>query len=195
MNPNGEENEIRELFHELRREDERLVPPFARDWAAASSRSEQVRPSGHMFRLPVAASILLILLGGLAFIIFRRSSTQTVSTATPESVTAIVQSTPPLSLRETAPGPPHSSKAERRQAAPQRLVMGSRNEGPRAVRRRPPERPRLSVILISRWRSPTDFLLKSSAEQLLKTVPRLNELPVEIKAIGSDENTGRKKTK
>ena len=34
-----EENEIRRLFRELRREDERLAPPFARDWNAALSRT------------------------------------------------------------------------------------------------------------------------------------------------------------
>lgn len=195
MNPNGEENEIRELFRELRREDEHLAPPFGRDWAAALSRSQQVRPRRHMILVPVAASILLVLLGGFAFIFFSKRSTQTTPIATPESVEAIVPSKPPGSLPETAASPPHISKAERRQVAPSGLARGSRKERPRAVWQRSPEPPQSPAILISRWRSPTDFLLKSSAEQLLKTVPRLNEVPLEIKAIGSDENNKRKKTK
>ena len=43
------------------------------------------------------------------------------------------------------------------------------------------------AMLLSRWQSPTDFLLKTSADPLLKTVPRVGESFMEIKPIVKDE--------
>jgi len=44
------------------------------------------------------------------------------------------------------------------------------------------------AVTISGWRSPTDFLLAPVDEQLLRTVPRLDESLHEIQAITSYEN-------
>jgi hypothetical protein len=35
--------------------------------------------------------------------------------------------------------------------------------------------------LLSQWRSPTEFLMRTPGEEFLKTIPRLNESLIEIK--------------
>ncbi len=48
--------------------------------------------------------------------------------------------------------------------------------------------PQPPAILISEWRSPTEFLLRIPGEELLRRVPRLDESLVNIKAIIPDQN-------
>jgi hypothetical protein len=57
---------------------------------------------------------------------------------------------------------------------------------PRGVRRSRPRRQ--TRLLISQWRSPTDFLLKTSGEQLLKAVPRLNDSIVQFRVMPDERN-------
>lgn len=45
-----------------------------------------------------------------------------------------------------------------------------------------------SAIVISEWQSPTEFLLKSQGEQLLKTVPQVGRSLSEIKPIIQNKN-------
>lgn len=43
------------------------------------------------------------------------------------------------------------------------------------------------VALLSQWRSPTEFLLHTPGDQLLKTVPRLGGSLIEIKALAPEQ--------
>lgn len=106
MNSDREERNIRGFFHDLRREDERLAPPFARDWEAAAARMGSPRRPRRTLR-GVAAAAAVLTAAGVSAVILR------------------------------SPRPP----------APD--------------------------ISITQWRSPTALLLKSPAEPLLKTGPRL----------------------
>ena len=172
MNQDWEEKKLKGLFHELRREDERLAPSFARDWEAALSRIGKARHPPRVFRV-AAATVMLIVLGSSVFILFRQPARQPAPTGAPaeEAPVSVASSThqsppPPLVPLFKAPG----------------KVL------PRAVRRQSSARPRQSAVFISQWRSPTDFLLKSPGEQLLKTVPRPGESVREIKASMPDQN-------
>ncbi len=170
MNQDWEEKKLKGLFHELRQEDERLAPSFARDWEAALSRIGKAHHPWRVFRV-AAATVMLIVLGSSVFIFFRQPARQPAPTGTPAEAPASVasrthQSPPPIVPLFKAPG----------------------KELPRAVRRQLSARPRQPAVFISQWRSPTDFLLKSPGEQLLKTVPRPGESVREIKASMPDEN-------
>ena len=211
MNRDVEENELKQLFRELRREDERLAPPFARDWGAALSRTDEGRSPRRTFRLAAATLVALILLGGSALILFTRPSRRPISNANPESAETRTQPrSPSVAQVETPTSHVESSDAGRNQLAKADSKTigadsktGSARERPKSARRRVSARSQLmsarsqttvasisrtTVTLISRWRSPTEFLLNSPGEQLLKTVPRLNESLLDIKAVTPDVN-------
>ena len=204
MNRDVEENELKRLFRELRREDERLAPPFARDRDAALSRMNEGHSPRRAFRLAAATAIALILVGGSALILFKWSSRRPISTANTESVATQTQPrSPSVAPIETPTRPVESFKAGRNQVAKvdlktsgADLKLGSARERSKSARRRVSARSqttvalvsRTTVTLISRWRSPTEFLLNSPGEQLLKTVPRLNESLLEIKTVTFDGN-------
>ena len=170
MNQDWREERIKELFNELRREDEHLAPPFARDWAAALSRTRN-RRSWPVFRA-VAAGLMLILLGGALFVFFRQTSPQPAPAVASAPVRPIAESQPAPDL--------NAPRAE--------LKKDLREAQPKIIRHlRLPARPRQSQVLISQWRPPTDFLLKYPGEQLLKTVPKLGDSPAEIMRVTSEE--------
>ena len=87
-----EENRIKELFHELKREDERRAPAFARTMEAALSRGAKTRQPWPV--LPVAVvAIILALVAVSVFIIFKRGATKTYQT---EPAKEEAQNTPAL---------------------------------------------------------------------------------------------------
>ncbi len=123
MNDDRDEKEMRELFQALRREDERVAPPFSRSWESALARMRKPSRSWRPLRA-IAAATVLTLLG--VFAVFFVHPT------------------------------------------------------------RPPE---LGVV-VSEWRSPTNSLLKSLDDPLLKTVPRLGGPSVDIKLVMPDKKSG-----
>ena len=161
-----EENRIKELFHELRRDDERRAPDFAHLMDAALSRSVNTHRGWRV--LPVAAAaVMLILIGLSVFIIFRQSSTKTYQAAEVEPVAPPDQSSQP-GVNESAP---------RKNGSPNRI------ESPKPGKRRVTRQRKVSPTLISDWRSPTDFLLETSGLQLLRTTPRVDESITSIKGL------------
>src|SRR5437867_3640560 len=112
MKSDLEETQLKQLFADLRQQDERTTPSFGATWHSAMARSEAVRPSLAWFRLSTLTAVLI----GVAV---------AVSVFLPRS------------------------RTEPRQAQPVSLT-------------------------ISQWQSPTDFLLTTPGEQLLKTVPQLD---------------------
>ncbi len=165
-----EENRIKELFHELKQEDERRAPAFARTMQAALSRSAKTRRPWRI--LPVAvATAVLILVGVFVFIIFRQSATEPYQAVGTEPVAPLAQ--PP------APGVIVS--------APHKSESPNKKETPGAGRRRVVHQRRPSPTLISDWHSPTDFLLETSGWQLLRTTPRVDELITSIKGLFPEE--------
>ena len=63
MRKNSEEKKVRKLFHELRREDERLTPSFTRDWGAASSQFQKARIPRPLLQIATVVVMLILLVG------------------------------------------------------------------------------------------------------------------------------------
>ena len=165
-----EENRIRELFNEMKREDERRAPSFARTMESALSRGAKTRQPWRVLPIAVAAA-LLILIGLSAFIIFRRSAPQIYQAARTEPVAPPDQPPPPDIIK----------------IAPRKNEPPNRKEPARSGKRRVTDQPRPSPTLISDWKSPTDFLLETSGRQLLRTTPRVDESITNIKELFPEE--------
>lgn len=169
MNQDREENRIKELFHEFKQADEHSAPAFARIMEAARLRTVEPRQGWRVLTI-AAATVMLVLVGSSLFII-RQLSTKPQPIERAELEEPAAESPPPdvitagLKKKETL----------------------NKNEAPKTVRRRVERRPKHAAMLISGWRSPTDFLLKTSGEQLLKTTPRLGESIVNIEGFFLEE--------
>lgn len=156
-----EEERIRKLFQQLKEEDERHVPSFAHDWSAALSRQEKLRHQWSTWRVAVGAALLIVL--GAGWWMYVRQSTKQ------SDPVEIVRSDRPVDSFTPLPVSPSPVPVKN----PPNLTR----------RQRTFARPRPTATLISQWRSPTQFLLQTPGEQLLKRVPRLDESLVNIKVI------------
>jgi hypothetical protein len=156
-----EEERIRKLFQQLKAEDERHAPSFAQDWNAALSRQEKLKHQWSAWRV-VAGAALLIVLGAGWWMYVSQSTKQ------PDPVEIVSADRPVDSFtpREVSPAP-----------APVKNPPSVTRRQRTSVRRQP------TAIWISQWRSPTQSLLHTPGEQLLKRVPRLDESLVNIKVI------------
>jgi hypothetical protein len=174
MKQDLEEKRIERLFRELRRTDNDRAPSFDNVLKATASKEGQTSLGWFSLRIRVAA--MLVLASGLALFFLMRPSSH--PTEPPN-----VQVDNPIS-RLVDPSPPEPPPPSEPVAAPE----ATRRERQRSGRR---ERARTEshqqAMLLSRWQSPTDFLLKTSADRLLKTVPRVGESFMEIKPILKDE--------
>lgn len=163
-----EEERIKEMFQQLREEDERNAPAFTRAWNATLSRREKPWRRWAVWRLAAGATALILLGAGcLGWWMFFRQSTRRqapIEIVRSEQPAPVV--TPPPVFPSPAPvkNPPNVTR-----------------------RQRPFVRPQAPAILISQWRSPTEFLLRTPGEQLFRRVPRLDESLVNIKAIIPDQ--------
>ena len=77
MNPNWEDNRIRDLFVELRSHDEAQAPGFDGVWGAAVARAESARRRRYVVRVALIAAALAVssLIAGRAFFRDRRPQT------------------------------------------------------------------------------------------------------------------------
>lgn len=173
------EKRINRLFYELRQEDEQHAPSFDSVLRAGSPKAAQSSPAWFSLRIAVA-SAMLILVSGLVFVLLKPflSSTETENS---EPSLPIVK-TPYWQLKPL-PYEPLTPSIERNptlEAIHRELARPARHKRPAARSYQP-------AMLISEWRSPTGFLLRTPGEQLLKTVPRVGESLFEIKLRIPDE--------
>lgn len=179
----GEQKRIRELFSELRLADEQIAPRFAAVWNRAQARP--VPPAGAFnFSFVAATALLICALVSLAFWwkYSQRNSQQAVvvATKTPVAVHMNVRQ-PPVNLTQAPAVNP--SPSERKSARTNSLAR---------LRRLAAERHALTLAAnlkaareatsISSWQSPTTALLKSQNDELLKSLPQLNESADELKS-------------
>jgi len=133
--------------------------------ARASSRRER----GARLRLgwQVAVAIVVALLLGGAWLIFsgrekkprgRADLVDSGGAPAPRVEAPRPNPTPSLSGEQTFEPDHHYRKQRRAQLRPE-------------------------TLLLSQWRSPTESLLRSPVDRLLKTIPRLNESLIDIKVI------------
>ncbi|MBL8187694.1 MAG: hypothetical protein JNK38_06785 [Acidobacteria bacterium] len=159
----AEERKARELFQQLKRNDELFAPDFFRVMNAALANGE--RPSSRWQRLrlvviPMTATLLLLLSGWLWFV-------QRQELFLP-------------------PDPPELSKKGFCNC-PTEPVIAKNDAPPKVVRYKRTTSPKPINTLVSQWRSPTEFLLKTPGERWMKEVPKLGVPRLDIKSLDFEQ--------
>ena len=165
MKQDWEEEAIRQLFRDERREGVSTAPHFSATLEAAVARRQRAEPRRLSFRIAFAIVLLLAVIGG-----FRVFTNRSAKEHTPIAANEPGEPdrTPAPVLEGVTPwkGPP--PKTERVTRRHRRATMRT-------------------TPLISQWRSPTEFLLRTPGDQLLKTVPSVGTSTIEIKVNFSDQ--------
>lgn len=167
MELNGEEKTIRALFREMKLEDERATPPFAREWKRRSSRPGASLSFG---RVAFAVAIVCLILGST--LLLRRHFFETK----PLGHEATKQLDGKPARDGVSQVNSEARKPKNRAARRPRLDGASRNARlASSLRRRSG-----GASLVSDWQSPTRAFLRSPGDELLRSVPRLNESSLEL---------------
>lgn len=180
MNPELEEQKIRQWFREARHGDESRAPSFVDMLAAAQSKTRRGGWRLSVWRIAFVTVALIAI--GVSAVVFKQSVTQPLTKAAAGSNVE-----PSLNDQHSlvAVDPPSP-----------RFVRARPINGSLANSRRSPRRPRVAqpqgefgqaAFLSLKWQSPTDFLLRTPGTELLKTVPRLGDSLVRFDVIQSDE--------
>lgn len=160
MNQDWQEKEIRQLFRNERQANESITPDFAVTLEAALSRRGRARPRTLILRVAFAV-VALVAVAGFVFLLAGRYSR--------EQAPSVVAGPSELVIKPPAAPDEPASVPTQRPAKPARRAHGHRQST------------RQAAPLISQWRSPTQFLLKTPGDELMRTVPRLGGPAVEIK--------------
>ena len=164
MNQDWQEKRIRQLFHELGREDAGRAPSFARVLQAALLRRGKPRRRLRLWRLAAVAAMPVVAVV-VALLLLTSYSRKLDSTVDFTSLQTIPLPAIPL------PGPYRETAPEI--TPPITLGRFPRATKKQSLRRSPASRTNNSSILISEWQSPTDCLLRVPGNDLLKSLPRV----------------------
>lgn len=175
MELNGEEKTIRALFREMKLEDERATPTFAREWKRRPARSVTPFSFGRVVFAVALACLILV-----STLLLRRQffgteplphqfTKQLASDGRPDPVQ--------VSRREgVSPVNKEATKLENPALRRRRLAGASRNARlASSLRRRKGE-----AAYVSDWQSPTRAFLRFPGEELLRSLPTLNQSSVEL---------------
>lgn len=172
MTSNGDEKILRELFRRLRREVDESAPPFSRTWQAAQAHSLNERTWLRRLRLPLSAGALAIV-AGLIIVAWLRSG----------NPVEVSKPTPAGEIAHPAPLPGGVEDPKPRETWVQVRETARPGKAARRKHRIGGDNPLVSVTTLSSWRSPTELLLRSPGEELLKNTPALHEEIDEIKPL------------
>jgi len=75
MNPDMDDNQLRQRFHELKQEDARRAPSFDRVWRRAAARSETAPPARSWVRLATMAAGAMLLAAVVVWLVSGRPRT------------------------------------------------------------------------------------------------------------------------
>ncbi len=175
MELNGEEKTIRALFREMKLEDERATPTFAREWKRRPS-----RPAAPLSFAPVVFAAALVCLILVSTLLLRRH------------FFGIQPLRHEFTKRLELDGRPEQEQVLRRDGASQ-LNKEVRRLKNRAARRRRLDwasrnarlasslrRRRGEAFFVSDWQSPTGAFLRSPGDELLRSLPQLNQSSLEL---------------
>lgn len=170
MKSNGGEKILRELFHKARTEVERTEPPFRELWHAAADRvnSPRSRPG-----LVIKALGLTMVAALTIFVLLRPGTQREVNTQIAPQVSPPQQE--PTTVQPTAV----STLLKENTGSWKKRRSGS---GPGSAKHLQP------VIALSEWRSPTESLLRSPGEWLLRSTPAAFTAIDEIKPLLEQRN-------
>ena len=197
MGLNGEDKRIRALFCELKREEKRTSPLFAKTWNIAEAEFHRrgfsrlrFQPSSNLLRF--ATAILVVSLVLAATVLLPRYLRLPRQPRQPKHDYAKQEAA--AAPRATSEEPPRSGKvpANRESAKPtDRLVAIRRSV---RVKKSPVASAQLARTVnqikqngLSEWQSPTAKLLRSAGDELLRFVPQMNESAEEMKKFLSND--------
>src|SRR5437870_8623499 len=168
----GEEKRIQALFSELRFEDESFITPFATVWNRANLRTSTRRGQFRLSFVSVMALIACVAL--FSFLVIRswRSSQNPVpevksnATAPDGRIRITNDPEPKVVVKQDAYQRPNSAKLLSRRHA--QLVAATRKAAREAA-------------ALSKWQSPTSALLRSPSDEVLTSLPQLDESANELK--------------
>ena len=174
----GEEKRIQALFSELRLADEQTVPRFAAVWQRAQART--ARPA-RAFNLSFVMATALLVCALVSLALWSKYSQPSVlqvavvgpaiRTVTPGPVQVVkgLEVNPPVAgekrIRFSS-----ISRAQRLAVQRHALMLAANRKAAQEAE------------AISNWQSPTSALLKSQNDELLKSLPQLNENADELKS-------------
>ncbi len=174
----GEQKRIRALFSELRLEDEQTGPRFAVVWNRAQAQT--VRPA-RAFKLWFVAATALLVCALISRALWSKYSQQNAQqSAVMVTGTAIpaanpVQVTSNTEANSSVPG----EKGLRSNSRPRAMRLAAQR---RAVVLAANQKAAREAKAISTWQSPTSALLKSQNDELLKSLPQLNQSADDLKS-------------
>jgi hypothetical protein len=177
----GEQKRIPALFSELKLADEQTAPRFAAVWNRAQARSSRTWRPARAFNFWFVAATALLICALVSLALWSKYSQQSARQAA-----AVVSG--------TATSPAVAVKVLKEATGDQSLSEGSRDRAASMSRAKRLAARRRALILainlkaareakaISNWQSPTTALLKSQNDELLKSLPQLNESANELKS-------------
>lgn len=177
----GEQKRIPQLFSELRLADEQTVPRFATLWNRAQART--VRPP-RAFNLSFVAATALLVCALVSLALWSKYSQRN---APQNAVVVTVTVTPavsPVQVVKNAEANFQSSGEKQRTNSKSRAtkLAAQRQALILAINQKAAG----EAKAISSWQSPTSALLKSQNDELLKSLPQLNESANELKSFLPD---------
>jgi len=174
----GEEKRIQALFSEARLADEQTAPGFVGVWNRAQSKTTRT-PSAFNLSFVAATALLVCALVSLAWWVNRSQQSSNVVVTNVPPVTnrgGIVQpGTAPAPLAVTPVAVTHPRSNDRSRA----LKLAGRRQ---AVLMAANRRAARDAKAIESWQSPTATLLDSSSDELLKSLPQLNQSVDDLKS-------------
>ena len=183
----GEEKKIRTLFSELRLADERTAPNFSATWNRAQARALRPRRAFNL-SFAVATALLICALVSLAWWSTRWQRTQ--QPVTVAAIPSVVVGDPkPSELAPASNGSRASSESKSEPKKPlsaaHRFEVSARLRAERLAARQEANllaAAKKQATAISSWQSPTATLLSSPNDDLLKSLPQLNESTNDLKS-------------
>jgi hypothetical protein len=177
----GEQKRIQALFSELRLADEQTAPRFAVVWNRAQARSSRTWRPARAFNFSFVAATALLICALVSLALWSRYSQQNAPHAAAVVTGTVTPPNAPVKVVKETTGDPSLSEGSRdraasmarakRLAAQRRALMLAVNL--KAAR---------EAKAISNWQSPTTALLKSQNDELLKSLPQLNESANDLKS-------------
>jgi hypothetical protein len=187
MELNGEDKRIRALFCELKREEERTAPPFARTWNIAEAefdrsgvRRLRFQSAANLLRFATAILVVSLVLAATVLLPkYLRLPRQPEHDHGEQAAAAAPRATSEDLPRSREVPNSESGKPIDRPLAIRRSVRVKKS--PVASAQRAPLVKQDGLSGLSQWQSPTAKLLRSAGDELLWFVPPMNESAEEMK--------------
>ncbi len=175
MELNGEEKTIRALFREMKLEDERATPTFAREWKRRPS-----RPGAPLSFGRVVFAVALVCLILISTLVLRRHFFGTQPLRHEFTKQLEIDGRPDQEQVSSRDGVSQVNKEARKlknRAARRRRLDGATRNARLAssLRLR-----RGKASFVSDWQSPTRAFLRSPSDELLRSLPQLNQSSLEL---------------